>query len=133
MEKGSMKVLLVGVGGVGEAIAAIAKPRSWIEQIVLADYNLDRAKEVQKKIGDDQRFPVEFIDASKQEDIEALARKYNVDLIMNAVDPVFNKQIFDAAYSAGVKYMDMAMTLSEPDPQDPFHHPGIKLGDYQFA
>jgi saccharopine dehydrogenase-like NADP-dependent oxidoreductase len=127
-----MKVLLVGVGGVGEAIAAIAKPRSWVEQIILADYNLDRAKEVQKKLGDDQRFPVEFIDASKQESIEALAKKYHVDVIMNAVDPVFNKQVFDAAYTVGVTYMDMAMTLSEPHPDDPFNQPGIKLGDYQF-
>ncbi len=127
-----MKVLLVGVGGVGEAIAAIAKPRQWVEQMVLADYNLERAKEVQKKLGDENRFPVEFIDASKQENIEALAKKYDVDLIMNAVDPVFNKQIFDAAYSVGANYMDMAMTLSEPHPEDPFHKPGIKLGDYQF-
>src|SRR5512138_3642070 len=126
MEKGSMKVLLVGVGGVGEAIAAIAKPRSWVEQIVLADYNLERAKEVQKKLGDDQRFPVEFIDASKQENIEALAKKYHVDIIMNAVDPVFNKQIFEAAYSVGTTYMDMAMTLSEPNADDPFHRTGIK-------
>src|SRR6266498_3903276 len=101
MEKGFMKVLLVGVGGVGEAIAAIAKPRSWVEQIVLADYNLERDKEVQNKLGDDKRFPVEFIDASKQENIEAMAKKYSVDLIMNAVDPVFNKQIFDAAYAVG--------------------------------
>lgn len=127
-----MKVLLVGVGGVGEAIATIAKPRQWVEQMVLADYNLERTKEVQKKLGDDTRFPVEFIDASKQEDIEALARKYDVDLIMNAVDPVFNEQIFDAAYQVGVRYMDMAMTLSKPNPDDPFHKPGIKLGDYQF-
>src|SRR6266536_267032 len=132
MEKGSMKVLLVGVGGVGEAIAAIAKPRSWVEQIVLADYNIERAKEVQKKLGDDQRFPVEFIDASKRENIEELAKKYHVDLIMNAVDPVFNQQIFDAAYNVGATYMDMAMTLSQPHPNDPFHTPGIKLGDYQF-
>ena len=106
-----MKVLLVGVGGVGEAIARIAKPHQWMEQMVLADYNLDRTKEVQRKLGDEGRFPVEFIDASKQENIEALARKYGVDLIMNAVDPVFNKQIFDAAYNVGVNYMDMAMTL----------------------
>jgi saccharopine dehydrogenase-like NADP-dependent oxidoreductase len=28
--------------------------------------------------------------------------------------------------------MDMAMTLSEPHPTDPFNKPGIKLGDYQF-
>jgi saccharopine dehydrogenase-like NADP-dependent oxidoreductase len=132
MEKGFMKVLLVGVGGVGEAIAAIAKPRSWVEQIVLADYNLDRANEVQKKLGDEQRFPVEFIDASQQENIEALAKKYKVDLIMNAVDPVFNKQIFDSAYNVGAIYMDMAMTLSEPNADDPFHKPGVKLGDYQF-
>lgn len=127
-----MKVLLVGVGGVGEAIAAIAKPRNWMEQIVLADYNLERAKEVQKKLGDEKRFPVEFIDASNQENIETLAKKYHVDLIMNAVDPVFNKQVFDAAFNVGVKYMDMAMTLSEPHPEDPFKKPGIKLGDYQF-
>ena len=127
-----MKVLLVGVGGVGEAIAAIAKPRSWVEQMILADYKIERAKEVQKKLGDDQRFPVEFVDASQQESIEVLARKYHVDLIMNAVDPVFNSQIFNAAYRVGVTYMDMAMTLSQPHPEDPFHKPGIKLGDYQF-
>ena len=69
-----MKVLLVGVGGVGEAIAMIAKNRPWVEQIVLADYNLKRAQEVQAKLGDPQRFPAEFIDAGKQELIEALDR-----------------------------------------------------------
>jgi saccharopine dehydrogenase-like NADP-dependent oxidoreductase len=127
-----MRVLLVGVGGVGEAIAAIAKPRKWIELMVLADYNVKRAEEVQKKLGDTLCFPVEFVDASKQEKIEALAKKYEVDIVINAVDPVFNKQIFDAAYQAGVMYMDMAMTLSEPHPTDPFHQAGVKLGDYQF-
>jgi saccharopine dehydrogenase (NAD+, L-lysine forming) len=127
-----MKVLLVGVGGVGEAIAAIAKPRAWMEQMVLADYNVKRAEEVRKKTGDSRRFPVEFIDAGNQQAIEDLAKKYGVDLIMNSVDPIFNKQIFDAAYNVRAKYMDMAMTLSEPHPTDPFNKPGIKLGDYQF-
>jgi saccharopine dehydrogenase (NAD+, L-lysine forming) len=127
-----MKVLLVGVGGVGEAIAAIAKPRKWVEQVVLADYNLKRAKEVQKKLKQNKRFPVEFIDASKTKEIVKLARKYKVDLIMNAVDPVFNEQIFDAAFEVGVTYMDMAMTLSTPHKTDPFNKCGVKLGDYQF-
>ncbi len=127
-----MKVLLVGVGGVGEAIAQMAKRRQWVEQMVLTDYNVKRAEEIQAKLGDNQRFPVEFIDASKQEMIEDLARKYQVDLIMNAVDPVFNEQIFDAAFNAGVIYMDMAMTLSTPHSKDPFNQCGIKLGDYQF-
>src|SRR5262245_58741362 len=99
-----MRVLLVGAGGVGEAIAAIAKPRQWMELMVLADYNLKRAEEVQHKLGDPNRFPVQFVDASKQENIEALAKEYNVDLIMNAVAPIFNKQIFDAAYNVGITY-----------------------------
>ncbi|MBI5962402.1 MAG: saccharopine dehydrogenase NADP-binding domain-containing protein [Chloroflexi bacterium] len=128
-----MKVLLVGVGGVGEAIAAIARPRAWMEQMVLADYNVKRAKEVQKRLGQNKRFPVEFIDASKKSEIVKLAKKYKVDMIMNAVDPIFNEQIFDAAFDAGVTYMDMAMTLSTPHAKDPFNKCGVKLGDYQFA
>lgn len=38
-----MKVLLVGTGGVGEAIAIAAKGRPFLERMVLADYDLDRA------------------------------------------------------------------------------------------
>jgi saccharopine dehydrogenase (NAD+, L-lysine-forming) len=127
-----MKVLLVGVGGVGEAIAVIAARRPWLELMVLADYNKARAEEVQLKLKDDKKFPAEFVDAGKQEMIEALAKKYGVDLIMNACDPSFNIPIFDAAYNVGCNYMDMAMTLSEPHPDDPYHKPGVKLGDYQF-
>ncbi len=127
-----MKVLLVGVGGVGEAIAMIAKPFLWVEQIVLADYNLTRAKEVQVRLGDERRFPIEKVDARHQEQVEALARKYQVNLIMNACDPSFNIPIFEAAYNVGCNYMDMAMTLSEPHPTDPFNQCGVKLGDYQF-
>ncbi len=127
-----MKILLVGVGGVGEAMAMIANHRNWVEQIVLTDYNMERAKEVQAKLGDKNRFPVEKVDARSQEQIEGLVKKYSVDLIMNACDPIFNKPIFEAAFNTGRAYMDMAMTLSEPHPDDPFNKCGIKLGDYQF-
>ncbi len=127
-----MKVLLVGTGGVGEAIAVLGQDRPWLEQMVLSDYNLDRVHEVYGKLRRKDRFACERIDASDQAQVEALARKYGVDLIMNAVDPVFNEQIYDAAYSVGCTYIDMAMTLSEPHPTDPFHRTGIKLGDYQF-
>ena len=127
-----MKILLIGVGGVGEAISVIAKPRQWVNQIVLADYNLSRAKEVQAKLSDENRFPVEKVDAKNKEEIITLAKKYNVDLIMNACDPIYNVPIFEAAFEYGCNYMDMAMTLSEPHPTDPFNQCGIKLGDYQF-
>jgi saccharopine dehydrogenase (NAD+, L-lysine-forming) len=127
-----LKVLLVGTGGVGESIAAIAKDRPWVEKIVLTDYNIERVKEVQEKLGDVNRFPAEWIDAGKQDLIESLAKKYKVDMIMNACDPSFNVPIFEAAYQYGCTYMDMAMTLSEPHPEKPFEQCGVKLGDYQF-
>jgi saccharopine dehydrogenase-like NADP-dependent oxidoreductase len=75
---------------------------------------------------------VEPVDARDRRQIAALARKHRVDLILNAVDPVFNEAIFDAAYSAGCYYLDMAMSLSAPHPTRPFEEPGVKLGDYQF-
>jgi saccharopine dehydrogenase (NAD+, L-lysine-forming) len=127
-----MKVLLVGVGGVGEAIAVIAKERPFIEQIVLSDFDERRAREVQRRLGDDARFPVEWIDASDREQIVRLAQAYGVDLVMNAVDPIFNEAIFDAAYEVGSTYMDMAMTLSERHPTEPYRRSHVKLGDYQF-
>jgi saccharopine dehydrogenase-like NADP-dependent oxidoreductase len=123
---------MVGVGGVGEAIAALAKPRTWIKQLVLADYDLGRAKDVRKKLGGTKRFPAEKVDASDRAAVIALARKYDADLIMNAVDPLFNEAIFDAAFEAGTNYMDMAMSLSSPHPIKPHEKTGIKLGDYQF-
>ena len=127
-----MKVLLIGTGGVGEAIAAIAKDRPWVEKIVLTDYNKGRIAEVQAKLGDDKRFPIEWVDAGQQKLIEDLAKRYKPDLIMNACDPSFNVPIFEAAYNYGCTYMDMAMTLSEPHPDNPFAQCGVKLGDYQF-
>ena len=128
-----MKVLLVGVGGVGEAIAVVAQEQPWLEQMILADYNRARVQEVFGRLRMPHKFVPEWIDASDRGQIEAMARRYGVDLIMNAVDPIFNEAIFDAAYAAGCTYMDMAMTLSRPHPSDPFRQCGVKLGDYQFA
>jgi saccharopine dehydrogenase (NAD+, L-lysine-forming) len=127
-----MKVLLVGVGGVGEAIAVLTKNKSWAKKVVLADYNVDRAKEVWAKVGSPAHMPVEFVDAGDKEQVATLARKHGVDMIHNAVDPVFNEAIFDAAYEVGCNYMDMAMTLSTAHPTDPYKVCGVKLGDYQF-
>jgi len=122
----------VGVGGVGEAIAVIAQGRPWLQKLVLADVNLKRAQEVQRKLDDPGKCPIEWIDAGDKAQIMGLARKHGVDLIMNAVDPRYNQPIFDAAYEVGCTYMDMAMSLSTPHPTRPFQECGVKLGDYQF-
>src|SRR6202012_983908 len=40
---------------------------------------------------------------------------------------------FRAALAAGVHYLDMAMSLSHPNPDEPYAQTGVKLGDDQFA
>ena len=105
-----MRVLLIGVGGVGEAIAVVARDRPWSEMMVLADYNLERASTVQERLGSPEKFPIEQLDARNVSQIIHLARKYGIDLIMNAVSNFYNDTIFDAAYEAGCNYLDMAMS-----------------------
>ncbi len=127
-----MNVLLIGTGGVGEAIAVIAQHRPWLKKLVLADYNLKRARQVRARLSQPRRFPAVQVDARDKRQIIALARQHQADVIVNAVDPLFNEAIFDAAYTAGCHYLDMAMTLSQPHPTHPYEQCGVKLGDYQF-
>ena len=127
-----MRVLVVGAGGVGEAIAAIARRREFAERMVLADLDGVRARSVVDRLGD-PRLGAAAIDASDAGVIAALAREERADLVLNACDPRLNPPIFAAARAAGCHYLDMAMTLSEPDPEAPFERPGVKLGDAQFA
>jgi saccharopine dehydrogenase-like NADP-dependent oxidoreductase len=126
-----MRILVVGTGGVGEAIAAIARRRDFFERMVLADVDRGRAQRVVDRLGDD-RLAAAALDASDQAAIVALAREERTGLIVNACDPRLNPPIFAAAREAGCNYLDMAMTLSEPHPERPFEEPGVKLGDAQF-
>jgi saccharopine dehydrogenase-like NADP-dependent oxidoreductase len=128
-----MRVLLIGVGTVGEAIARMAAQRDWCEHLVLADYDLTRASALQAELGDQGRFPVEQIDARDSAAVAELARRHGSTLVMNAVDPRFVMPIFDGALAAGIDYMDMANSLSLPHPTDPYAKPGVKLADEQLA
>jgi saccharopine dehydrogenase (NAD+, L-lysine-forming) len=128
-----MRVLLIGVGTVGEAIARMASQRGWCEQMVLADYDLDRAGALQAELADVERFPIERVDAGDATAVAELARRHRSTMVMNAVDPRFVMSIFDGALAANVDYMDMANSLSRPHPSEPFTMPGVKLADEQLA
>ncbi len=128
---------MVGTGGVGEALAKIVRARDrgkkWLQKMVLSDYNLARAKEVAEKIGEPERFPAEQVDARKISEIVDLARRYQVDLILDAAAPFVTKNIFDAAYEAGCHYINLG-TWSEPHPEDPVGRGYIELmASYNFA
>src|SRR5580765_2928599 len=128
-----MNVLVVGSGGVGSAIAAIAERRSFFDHMALADRDGDRASRAVSGLEDPDRFSSLQLDASDPQAIVAAARETRADVIVNAADPRLNPQIFSAAFEARCTYLDMAMTLSEPHPERPYEEPGIKLGDRQFA
>ncbi len=117
-----MKVLLIGAGGVGEAIAIVARERHWLEKLVVSDYDLGRAAQVQKRLGSPDKFPIEQIDARDTCSIVQLARKHHVDLVMNAVSNFYNESVFEAAFEAGCHYLDMAMSDY-----------GANMGNYQWS
>jgi saccharopine dehydrogenase (NAD+, L-lysine forming) len=120
-----VRVIVVGAGGVGAAVASVAARRDFLERLVLADVDAARAQTAVDRAGD-PRFAAVAVDASDPSAIEELARAERADAILNAVDPRFNPQIFEAAFAAGCTYLDLAMTLSDADA-------GVKLGDEQFA
>ncbi|MDH4143231.1 MAG: saccharopine dehydrogenase NADP-binding domain-containing protein, partial [Chloroflexota bacterium] len=128
-----MRILVIGAGGVGSAVAPIAARRDFFEHIVMADYDAARAKRVVDGLGSDARFSSVRLDASRADDVAAVIRERRITHVLNAVDPRFVMPIFSGAAAAGVDYLDMAMSLSHPHPERPFAETGIKLGDEQFA
>ena len=133
-----MRILLVGAGGVGNAIAKIAARRTFFEAMIVSDYDLARAESTVAWI--EERHPerkgvflAARLDASNPDDVAAVARQHGATHIMNAVEPKFVPTIFAGALAAGADYLDMAMSLSEPHPTNPHEETGVKLGDDQFA
>jgi saccharopine dehydrogenase (NAD+, L-lysine forming) len=120
-----MRVLVVGAGGVGAAVASVARRRDFFERMVFADVDKTRARRAVESC-DDGRLGAAAVDASDASAIAELARAEQVNVILNAVDPRFNPAIFQAAFDAGCTYLDLAMTISNAET-------GEKLGDAQFA
>ena len=115
-----MKVLVVGTGGVGGAVAAVAQRRDFFERMTFADVDPARPQALVARL-DDGRFAAAQVDASDQASVAALAREH--DVVLNATDPRFNLPVFDAAFETRCTYLDMAMSLSEP---------GVLLGQRQL-
>jgi saccharopine dehydrogenase-like NADP-dependent oxidoreductase len=131
-----MRVLVVGSGGVGDAVARIAVDRDFFELMVVADYDEARARATvaaatARREGE-QRLVAARVDASSAESVSSLARTHGITHVLNAVDPRFVMPVFEGARAAGADYLDMAMSLSARHPEQPYAKTGVKLGDAQF-
>jgi saccharopine dehydrogenase-like NADP-dependent oxidoreductase len=124
-----VRILLVGAGGVGTAFARIAARRPFAE-VIIADYDLGRAQ--QAASAKDSYIAVR-LDARDEAATAALLAEHRCDVLMNATDPRFVMPLFRAALAGGVHYLDMAMSLSQPHPREPYAKTGVMLGDEQFA
>ncbi len=127
-----MRILIVGAGGVGSAVAGIAARRDFFERMVVADYAPDRAEAAVERLAD-PRISAARLDASNAAEVARLVRDSGATHVLNAVDPRFVLPVFNGAFGAGAHYLDMAMSLSSPHPVRPYELCGVKLGDEQFA
>jgi saccharopine dehydrogenase-like NADP-dependent oxidoreductase len=132
-----MNILIVGAGGVGNALARILARRSFITNVTISDYDASRASAAVEWISARHpemasRFHSSTIDASSAESVAEVAQAAGAEIVVNAVEPSFVKTVFQGAFDAGANYMDMAMSLSHPHPDEPYSKTGEKLGDWQF-
>ena len=128
-----MNILVIGAGGVGTSMAAIAESRNFFRTFTLADVSLEAAQRAIEKLTDAQRFNAVQLDARSESHIVALIKECGADFVVNACDPRLNEPIFNACFTAGVHYMDMAMNLSTPHATDPYNQVGEILGHKQFS
>jgi saccharopine dehydrogenase (NAD+, L-lysine forming) len=126
-----VRVLVIGAGGVGAAIASIAARRPFLEALVIADVDPRRASRAAAHVRD-PRVSATSVDASDRLEVTYLIRTVRPDVVVNACDPRFNPPIFDACYETRRHYIDMAMHLSSPHPTDPYNEVGVLLGQAQL-
>jgi saccharopine dehydrogenase-like NADP-dependent oxidoreductase len=112
-----MKMLLVGAGAVGESILRILKTRDpkseWLEKVIVADYDIERARSVCANLNVPGRFTPERVNAKDISAMVALIRKHGCDHVMDAAAPFIANNIFDAAFEGGAGYTSMG-TWSVP-------------------
>jgi len=126
-----VRLLIVGAGGVGTAVAKTIAKWNLFGEVVVADALGDRAARAIAGAG--PRFSAATVDASNERALTDLMVASGTTVVLNALDPRFVMPVFNAAFAAHVTYLDMAMSLSTPHPTDPYSATGRMLGDDQFA
>ena len=133
LKDGSMRVLLVGAGGVGSAATAIAARRDFFEHFVVADYDLDRAR---RAVAGARRRPVRRGAGGR------LGRRRRAGAVPRAPDHARPER-----GGSAVRHADLRRRVFAPVPTtwtwrcrcrtriptEPYAKTGVKLGDEQFA
>lgn len=97
-------IVLGGAGAMGRVTVRVLTEYPEIDQITIADYNAERARELAESLGS-QKLQVRQIDVHDEERLCALLR--GADVALSAVDYVFNLPILRACIRERVHYADL--------------------------
>ena len=114
------KVVIIGVGGVGTVVAhKVAQNISVFESVTLASRTKSKcdalAQTLKTKYG--VQFETDSVDADNVDEIVALFRRHNPELVINVALPYQDLAIIDACLICGVNNLDTA----NYEPKDAAH------------
>ncbi|MDO4582684.1 MAG: saccharopine dehydrogenase family protein [Planctomycetia bacterium] len=115
------KVLIIGCGGVASvAIHKCCQKSDVFEEICIASRTKSKCDALKEKLQDQTqtRITTEQVNADHVEEVKALIRKIEPDLVMNIALPYQDLTIMEACLACGVSYMDTANYEPE-DIQEP--------------
>src|SRR5436305_628447 len=119
-------IVLGGAGGMGRITVRTLTEYEDIDQITLADYNEERAHEVATALSS-SKIEVKQIDVTNFERLSNLLR--GADVVLSAVDYVFNMPVLKACIQEKVHYADLGglfhMTRKLMDMHDEVEAAGI--------
>jgi saccharopine dehydrogenase (NAD+, L-lysine-forming) len=114
------KVIIIGAGGVGNVVAKkCASLPDIFEEICLASRTLSKCQKIvdEVKKNYNQDIKVEQVDADNVNELVALFKKHNPDLVINVALPYQDLTIMDACLEANVNYLDTANYEPKDNPK----------------
>src|ERR1700737_3458468 len=97
-------IVLGGAGGMGRVTVRALSEYEDVDQITIADYNEERAREVASSL-QSSKLAVRQIDVTNEEQLRNLLR--GSDVVLNAVDYAFNLYVLRACIQEKVHYADL--------------------------
>jgi saccharopine dehydrogenase (NAD+, L-lysine-forming) len=103
-----LRFLIIGVGAVGQVIAAHLVRDPDVSKVVLSDISLERAKTVADWLKSKKTSAVKVDAGDRKNLVEAMKQ---IDIVVNATVPRYNLLIMDVALKSNVHYIDLASDM----------------------
>lgn len=103
-----MRVVVLGVGGVGQVCAAELSKKAYVKTLILGDISVDCAERFAQNLRSltNKKIKVQRVDASIIESVIQVTEK--ADVLIHAGLPDFNIQVMQACLETRTHYIDMA-------------------------